>query len=576
MPTSHTWKPHANGYILDPANYVDGTAFAEGDTLIVHDGVTDAVGRDGGFGYLRAGRYQFEVTGLQADLSLKDIGLTSGTTLSATGPGLLVWSGEAQFVNDGRIEAGSAAAPGDLRYDFALSAVDPTFTNNGRIALRNASSFVVNHLLSGTGGTFLNAPGALLSVASGSGFVDSLTYRSDGTRVYDSNPNGAFRNDGTIVVNGTPGRRAALKLGSDVTGNGTISVRGASGDDPSETYATFFGSTHANSYVSNGTLIFSSDGNGSSGRLTAATGSVTFLDAKGVLDIEIGPAAAGGPVAGTTQNPFGAVIHGFQAGNVIKLTLSDQGFNEYLTYDQGSQVLSVLNGSNVVLARFTFAGSYQASDFHLDVTSRSLGDWADITTTKGPQSSRFEYIDTATGAAGASGGEAVDDAGNSYLQWQYIDPAQTGRAIITTAPNVFLKAGAGTDALAVVGGINVLDGGTGSNFLVGGTGADGGTDTFFTDARGGSLVWNTLANFGRGDAATLWGFTPGRSTYRWDGIAGAPGYEGATLRADIQGTGREDAAITFSGLTLDQASRLVVAPGVAGENPYLYFLNPGV
>lgn len=140
---------------------------------------------------------------------------------------------------------------------------------------------------------------------------------------------------------------------------------------------------------------------------------------------------------------------------------------------------------------------------------------------------------------------------------------------------MFLKGGAGNDALAVVGGINVLDGNTGSNFLVGGTGADGGTDTFFTDARTDAVVWNTLANFGKGDQATLWGFVPGTSSYRWDGIRGAAGYEGATLRADIRGSGREDAAITFSGLSLEQAQRLEVTSGMAGENAYLYFRNPG-
>jgi Ca2+-binding RTX toxin-like protein len=42
----------------------------------------------------------------------------------------------------------------------------------------------------------------------------------------------------------------------------------------------------------------------------------------------------------------------------------------------------------------------------------------------------------------------------------------------------------------------VLDGGTGSNFLTGGTG----NDTFFVDDRAlGSVIWDTVNNFHAGD-----------------------------------------------------------------------------
>ena len=109
-------------------------------------------------------------------------------------------------------------------------------------------------------------------------------------------------------------------------------------------------------------------------------------------------------------------------------------------------------------------------------------------------------------------------------------------------------------------------------FLVGGTGAD----TFFADARGGATTWNTIVNFHGGDAATLWGFVPGASTYSWDPtISGAQGYQGATLRGAIDGT-NVTASMTFSGLSVAQAQGLVLTTGTAGGVSYLLLKNPGV
>ncbi len=49
----------------------------------------------------------------------------------------------------------------------------------------------------------------------------------------------------------------------------------------------------------------------------------------------------------------------------------------------------------------------------------------------------------------------------------------------------------------------MLDGSTGSNFLVGGTG----NDTFFVDDRAAADIWSTVVNFHAGDAATIFGVT---------------------------------------------------------------------
>ena len=188
------------------------------------------------------------------------------------------------------------------------------------------------------------------------------------------------------------------------------------------------------------------------------------------------------------------------------------------------------------------------------------------------------YTDTSTGTSGMAAMTATGAGAPSYLQWQYIWSGGDGVAMSASAPNVFLHGGAGQDALQATSGQNVLDGGTGSNFLTGGTG----TDTFFTDARGSAVVWNTLRNFHVGDAATLWGFVPGVSSYSWDAaVGGAAGSTGATLRANIVGgAGRAgdgiDASITFAGLSVAQAKSLQVSTGTQPAGSYLYFYNPGV
>ena len=187
------------------------------------------------------------------------------------------------------------------------------------------------------------------------------------------------------------------------------------------------------------------------------------------------------------------------------------------------------------------------------------------------------YTDTTTGATGTAA-LTVTGGTPSYLDWQYIWSSPDTVALSTGAPNSFLHGGPGNDALQVTTGNNVLDGGTGSNFLVGGSG----TDTFFTDARGSQVVWNTLSNFHAGDMATLWGFVSGVSSYYWEANpSGAPGSTGATLRADIVGgAGRDgsgiDASITFAGLSVAQAQKLVVSTGTQAAGPYLFLSNPGV
>jgi len=106
---------------------------------------------------------------------------------------------------------------------------------------------------------------------------------------------------------------------------------------------------------------------------------------------------------------------------------------------------------------------------------------------------------------------------------------------------------------------------------VGGTGGDGGADTFFVDGRGGAPVWSTVVNFHRGDAVTVFGFVAGVSTRPWSAAEGALGYAGATIHSELGGAGTGvNASLTFTGVSLaDAQTRLSVTTGTTGGTPYL-------
>ena len=140
----------------------------------------------------------------------------------------------------------------------------------------------------------------------------------------------------------------------------------------------------------------------------------------------------------------------------------------------------------------------------------------------------FAVTNLGAAIVGGSNGTAYSGADQS-LQHEFIWPGTQSIAVRADVPNVFIQGGPAADALQATSQSNILDGGAGSNFLVGATGADGGTDQFYVDASGSGVTWNTLVNFHQGDEVTIWGFQQGVSTQTWTGSAGAPGYQGTTL-----------------------------------------------
>lgn len=139
------------------------------------------------------------------------------------------------------------------------------------------------------------------------------------------------------------------------------------------------------------------------------------------------------------------------------------------------------------------------------------------------------------------------------VQNQFIAATADNLNITATQPNSFIKTGGGDDAIDVShlypathsGSRNVLDGGAGSNFLVGGFNSQ---NTFFVDDRAATAdIWSTIVNAHPSDDVTVWGITPGAFGLSWVDGQGAAGNTGLTLHATANG--KPTASLTVAGYT---------------------------
>ena len=116
--------------------------------------------------------------------------------------------------------------------------------------------------------------------------------------------------------------------------------------------------------------------------------------------------------------------------------------------------------------------------------------------------------------------------------------------VAARGPNWFIRTGSGDDAIALAEGRNIVDGGTGSNFIATAAGAD----TVFVDVRGATAsTWSTVTTLGPSDMATIWGLSSGFAAMQWMDDWGAAGYAGITLMATVPGA--PVACLTLAGLT---------------------------
>jgi len=134
------------------------------------------------------------------------------------------------------------------------------------------------------------------------------------------------------------------------------------------------------------------------------------------------------------------------------------------------------------------------------------------------------------------------------LRYQFIG-SDAAEALAGTDGADFINLAGGDDAAQGGGGADVLDGGAGSNFLTGG--AD--RDTFFLDGRPLKRSWSTIADWQQGEQLSLFGYLPGVSRLTWVPNAGADGFRGLTLHADLDGNGDIETSVTWAGMASQDA-----------------------
>ena len=239
--------------------------------------------------------------------------------------------------------------------------------------------------------------------------------------------------------------------------------------------------------------------------------------------------------------------------------------NDTIIGTSGNDVLQGHGGDNLIFGSggvdtAVFSGSQSSYSFvHLapDVTlvsdaasTASLHDISNLRFAGGTVSVAAIPISSGIAGSDTTSGHPLDASLAAYtgpvngLFAEYVNVTNDNLSLAAGIDNVFLHTGSGTDAIAVRGGSNVLDGGTGSNFLTGGSG----TDTFYVDDRGANAsIWSTVVGFHKGDAATVWGVSPGDFALDWADNQGSAGFTGLTLHASAPN--QPIASLTLAGFS---------------------------
>jgi Ca2+-binding RTX toxin-like protein len=267
-----------------------------------------------------------------------------------------------------------------------------------------------------------------------------------------------------------------------------------------------------------------------------------------------------------TGNRYADILRGGDGADLLR----GLGGGDVLLGGAGNDTLEGGAGSNVLIGG-------EGTDLALlepavgAVTTYTAGEWTLLVddlganALKGVENIRFGSGDTTAlssltaGAAGFTPSFARTDLGNNQsstpLAATYAGPVEhlvlsflgsgAGEAVQGTVFADFINALAGDDAVDAGQGADVVDGGTGSNFITGG--ADG--DVFFLDGRGGTTTWSTITDWEDGEQLSVWGWRPGTSVATWVDQAGAAGYQGVTMHADLDGNGLIETSVTWTGRT---------------------------
>ena len=266
---------------------------------------------------------------------------------------------------------------------------------------------------------------------------------------------------------------------------------------------------------------------------------------------------------------FAGVVSGFATTDTIVVDSATAVTSAtYAAGGNGAGTLTLSNGT-ATLGTIALTGDFTGQSFRVTAGAAANSYNLAVAATP-PPISNFLLTNTTTGVASTAAGETYTGPVNG-LRNQYIYLGTDNLNITAATPNAFIRTGSGTDAIDVsrVGGANVLDGSTGSNYLVGGIG----NDTFFVDDRVAAAdIWSTVVNFHKGDAATIFGVTSSAFAFDWEDNQGAAGATGLTLHATAPG--KPVASITLAGYTKADLGNgnlgISFSSDTTGMNSYMY------
>ena len=435
-------------------------------------------------------------------------------------------AGDTAVINDGTVTV-TTALPSPLTVDLDASATtNPTLVlgDGGSLALGSflRADDASNFTTLAASGTATNAGGITFTGSGGGSAFVTIQDAANAGATQLINTGGI-----SVVDQAAAFENVGTNTGSSIVNDGVISLR----NSQAASYADRFNV----SLSGTGTVRIGAGNQLQLGR-PVSSGQTIVLE----------PGTGGQILLLTAPGTFDGTISGFGAPDQVQMTSPQWDASSYsLSNGVGTWTFTA---SGTPVATIRFAGDYAQSDFGISTSVSGTSEQTTITTTVPEQPARFAFSDTANAVSGV-------DAGTAYtgpvagLDYQYLWGSSDDVALSAQVPNVFLKGGAGDDALAVTSGTNVLDGGGGSNFLVGGTG----NDTFFVDGRGNAVTWSTIVNFHEGDQATIFGFHAGQSTLPFTASDGVAGYTGVTIHSELNGAGTGvNASMTFAGI--DQAT----------------------
>ena len=382
--------------------------------------------------------------------------------------------------------------------------------------------------------------------------------------------NTLISNGGANVLNGGPGTDTASFELSHAAVTASLMTNSATGDG-SDTFISIenlVGSVYNDSLTGNNSANLLDGLNGVDTMTGLGGDDIYYVDNVG--DVVVEAAAAGTDIVyssvtftlpanvenlqliGTLAiNGTGNAADNTIIGNGMANTLAGLGGNDQISGGVGNDT-ALYRGNfsdytvtyNNATALFTVHDNVAGRDGIDSVNSVELFQFADVTKTASALVPLLPMVrngisflpDRYIGPATAAGGVPI--------HFQFIGDS-TGEVVIGTDYNDFINVAGGVDAVNGGAGNDVIDGGIGSNFLTGGPGID----IFFSDGRGGGTTWSTITDWQAGEQLSVWGWQPGVSRIVAWVQAGAAGYEGLTMHADLNGDGTVDTSVTFTGIT---------------------------